>query len=131
MLQGCEGWRCGDNRVQLLGTAGDLADESRRMHHCVGVYADAARRGSSFFFHGDLAGSSVTIQLRASAGSMVIVQASGYANRVLIPSETKVLGTWLTDLNEVLGSRCDGTWPKLRGRFTGAFRFAIECLGVE
>ena len=119
VIHGCEDWRFGDTRVQLLDTAGDLAGESRRMHHCVGTYVDDARRGSSFFFHGDLAGSPVTIQLRASVGNVVIVQASGYANRVLISSETKVLSTWLTDLNEVLDSRCDGTWPKLRGRFMG------------
>ena len=116
-VQGCEDWRQGDNRVRLLATAGDLANESWRMRNCVGTYVDAGLQGSSLFFHGDLARAPVTIQLCPSGDGMVMAQATGVANRVLTLDESDVLGAWLADLNEVLECRSSGRRPRLRGRF--------------
>lgn len=49
--------------ITLLATAGDVYEEGKRMHHCVGSYASKAAEGHCYLFHVEYNGERATIEI--------------------------------------------------------------------
>lgn len=64
--------------VQFLDTVGAVIEESRRMQHCIALYADCAVAGRCYLFHVEHAGESASIEVGADG---TLQQAAGPRNR--------------------------------------------------
>ena len=77
-----------------------LHEEGRRMHHCVGAYADTcARHGNSIWSVTLLQGGRAKPLLTLGVDGNVIWQARGFGNRQPTPAEAAVVLRWAGDFN--------------------------------
>ena len=91
-------------QIRQLRTAGELREEGRRMHHCVGSYAYSCVEGHKFVFtmESKLSGQwekATTIALNSSGGALMMTQARGPCNNDPCRLANKVLGQWLAKNN--------------------------------
>lgn len=65
--------------ITLLATAGEVYEEGKQMHHCVGSYASKAAQGECYLFHVEYEGERATVEMSPR----------GYALQAYGPSNTK------------------------------------------
>jgi hypothetical protein len=82
-----------DKHLRFIDRYGDLVEEGRKQHHCVGSYADSAKQGRYFHFHVEYCGETATVQLNDKGQ---IVQGYGPCNQRNKASEygIRVLVKW-------------------------------------
>jgi len=95
-------WQGEQGKMEVISTVGELVEESRRMGHCVSAYAEEGVTGRAIFFHGDLNGEAVTVQLepREDGQRYHLVEAAGRQNRHVSPEGKAIMWRWLAELNE-------------------------------
>ncbi|MBF0503210.1 MAG: PcfJ domain-containing protein [Candidatus Riflebacteria bacterium] len=112
-------WKLGEDVIRFLPTAGDLLEESRRMHHCVASYASKAIQGNTHIFHAEIAGEPSTIELSFSNGKPTLRQAAGIKNKKPREEAMNTIKLWFEDLFMALMASTRGTTPRLNGQFEG------------
>ena len=100
-------WEGEQGKMGVISTVGELVEESRRMGHCVSAYAEEGVMGRAIFFHGDLNGEAVTVQLepREDDRRFHLVETAGSQNRHISPEGKAIMWRWLAELNEPQNSR--------------------------
>lgn len=103
----------GRGEAAELITAEELAEEGRRMSHCVGMYADRCRTGDSSIWHLKAPDSEKgsTLQVRvtadASGARFSISQHRGAGNCDPTPGEARLAKTLLASLRQVVANETE------------------------
>jgi hypothetical protein len=85
--------------IRFLGSVGDLIEESRRMRHCIAVYAQRAVRGECYLFHVDRGGEQASVEVAAD-GSVRQAHGPGNVRNAAVAWGTRRLAVWAEGLRE-------------------------------
>lgn len=84
-----------DGKIEPISTVGALLREGLEMGHCVHGRVGDALAGWSYFFHAEVLGRRLTVEVRGSEDRLCLGEVRGQANRSANDEELCVIRRWL------------------------------------